>query len=653
MRMPCLFCVLSILFTVPSFAASKPQAKTDSLKTYWLSEIVITAQRQENKPLTPLLEINTRAIRRTDITEVSQALNLVPSLNLSVSAKNEKTFRLRGIDQRQISVFLDGIPISIPYNGMVDLSQFSEDNIAKIRVASGISSVLFGTNNIGGSVNIITEEPSVSGKAKIRLETAPYGHFYASASLGKSFHRLMYLVSFAYNNASDFVLSQNSPPMPNENGNRRDHSSFRKMNGFAKIRYAINDHHLVGLHLGWVNNRFDVPPNAVSQRPRYWKFPEWNRYLIGLNTYHTFKYLFLRSTVYLDKYQNTLKSYDDASYSSQSKRYAFTSTYDDYSLGINLFPEIRFFPFGKTSGLLAFKKDVHREQSNGGAFEEYSMQTVSAGLEQNMRYSRYGSFQIAGDIDYLKPLKAQNYNVRDALFLANGQISFNYSPHKFWTLHLASARKSRFPTLKELYSQYLGRSVANPNLKPEYGLNNEIGLHFGHHPFNADWTVFYNRLSRLIVPVVIGKRLTQMQNIGRADFYGTELFFRHHGQRIEWLGHYTYLQARNRSKQRTSSHLQYRPEHSFFLMFNYNVTPAWNLEAEWQGMAGQYYQNPDNLRWQKLNDYFLLNARIQFNRNRMLKFYVRVNNIFDRFYFSEWGVPMPGRQIILGLKSEL
>ncbi len=649
---------LSTLFLMDiCLAGPSGHLKSDSLTTYWLSEIVVTAPKNVRHSALPVREINARDIQKLNVSNVAQALSLVPALYLSTSSKNETTFRLRGIDQRQISVFLDGIPITLPFNGIVDLAQFVTDDIAKIRVAAGVSSVLYGTNNIGGSLNIITQEPPTGTVAKLRLESNPAGYFYNALSFGGTKGRLMYFTALHFDKSSDFLLPKNSSVMRNEDGGRRNHSSYTKMNGFAKLRYVLNKNHQIGLLLNWIDNTFDIPPNALSKRPRFWRFPFWQRSLFSFNTNHAFKKMLLRSVWYWDRYKNKLKAYDDASYATQTKRYAFTSLYDDYSLGFNLYPEFYVFPFGKTAGIFSFKKDVHRQGPSARQLAEYAMQTLSLGLEQNLRFTSRLSGQLAGDVNYLNPLKAQNYAVRDALTLLNGQIALRYFLNRYWDLHLAGARKSRFPTLKELYSEYLGRSIANPHLKPEYGLNSEIGLDFHYTPFKWKADIFYNRLRDLIAPAAIitaqGKHVNQMQNIAKALFYGIELESRFKLQRLEWYAHYTFLQARNQTAGRTSSHLEYRPQQQLFLMATYSPNAHWIFEADWQGFAGQYYQNPDNLQWQKLNDYALLNLKIHFLWSNKIQFYLRGKNVFDRFYYSEWGVPMPGRQIILGFQTQL
>ncbi len=648
--------VASLIFYLPGFSrttSSIPAA--DTLQTYWLNEIVVSAEREDKQNIFPLQEISVSAIKPLETSDASQPLKLVPGLYLTLSSKNEKTFRLRGVEQRQISVFLDGIPISIPFNGLVDLSQFAGSNIEKIKIASGVSSVLYGTNNIGGSVNLITEEPTTVPRLKFRLEHNPDGYLLGSASYGRTLGRFMFLGAVNYNRSANFVLPNSSPVLPNENGGRRDHSSYEKKDAFFKVRFSLTPRHLIGFHLNWIDNWFDVPPNALTRRPRFWRFPQWQRFLYSINTSHVFNNLFLRTTWYYDNYQNTLKSYDDVSYTTQTRRYAFTSIYDDYSYGVTLFPETQLLDFGKSKGILAFKKDVHREKAPQSAFREYAIQTLTFGFEQALHLGQRWAVQLGADVNYLQPLKAENFTVRDPITLVNGQLAVKFALTTQWSLQVCSGQKSRFPTLKELYSEYLGRSIANPNLKPEHGFNNELRLQWHNGTTQFSLSLFYYRLRNLIVPVALegNNRLTQMQNIGKARFYGSEFQFQKHWKRLELFTHYTFLQAENQSAQRTSDHLEYRPEHQLFVLTKVHLFPRWTLEGEVQAVARQFYQNYDNLNWEKLNDYAIFNGRLVFQPLSFARIYLRVNNLFDRFYYSEWGVPMPGRQIIFGLQGEL
>jgi len=58
---------------------------------------------------------------------------------------------LRGFDQKDVKVLIDGVPAHVSYNGSLDLSQIPVETIAKNEVVKGASSVLYGSNTMGGS----------------------------------------------------------------------------------------------------------------------------------------------------------------------------------------------------------------------------------------------------------------------------------------------------------------------------------------------------------------------------------------------------------------------------------------------------------------------------------------------------------------------
>ena len=98
---------------------------------------------------------------------------------------------------------------------------------------------------------------------------------------------------------------------------------------------------MVGMQFHRVENQFHVPPNASVSRPRFWRFPYWNKHVYSLNSRHVFMdYFILRTVTYFDGYRNKLRSFDDETYSSQERGYAFDSYYDDYSYGIMAYPQL-------------------------------------------------------------------------------------------------------------------------------------------------------------------------------------------------------------------------------------------------------------------------------------------------------------------------
>lgn len=288
-----------------------------------------------------IFEITPIEIRKLDVRNAHEALRQVPGLYFSRSSKNEVTFKIRGFEQRQVSVYLDGVPISIPYDDVVDLSQLADDNFESSRIAKGVSSLLYGANNLGGTVLIITALTEKQFSYKWRMEGSLHSEIFTNILFSGSVQKLKYSTSITLERAPEFSLPKSAPAMLNEDGGKHNNSSYHKNSYHLKIQYALHPSHRIGAHLNLINNQIDVPPNALMTYPRYWKFPEWKKNVLSFNTKHIFScHVIIRSIWFLDTYRNILESYDDETYSTRSKKYAFTSVYDDYTKGGIIYPQV-------------------------------------------------------------------------------------------------------------------------------------------------------------------------------------------------------------------------------------------------------------------------------------------------------------------------
>jgi hypothetical protein len=66
--------------------------------------------------------------------------------------------------------------------------------------------------------------------------------------------------------------------------------------------------------------------------------------------------------------------------------------------------------------------------------------------------------------------------------------------------------------------------------------------------------------------------------------------------------------------------------------------------------AGQHYQNPDSREWERLNDMLWISLRMEQELPGGLGWYLRMDNVLDAAYFSEFGNPLPGREVTVGIR---
>ncbi|MCK4558635.1 MAG: TonB-dependent receptor, partial [Calditrichia bacterium] len=454
------------------------------------------------------------------------------------------------------------------------------------------------------------------------------------------------------NQASSYKLSNKFKPLFNEKGPERENSDFKKISMGVKLHYQFNSYHRLGLHLNVIRNEYGVPPNASVERPRYWRFPKWDKNVISLNSEHHFGSKFLlRTVLFVDQYKNILKSYDDNTYSSQTKRYAFTSEYDDYAVGATVYQHLDLFSFGLSEGVITFKRDVHREKSDEEIeYDKYATDLLLLGVEQELIPTHWLTVSAGFDIEYLRPLYAQTHDLRGPLTLYNGQLSFYAEVSQDLNIFVATGTKSRFPTLKELYSEHLGRTVANPELKAERSLNSQTGLTWKQARNTHQISYFYNQLSNLITVVQLGDNTQQFQNIGEALLSGFNLNSEFFIENCLFHLNYTYLLAKNMSPDRSSDMLEYRPTHRLNFLWRQPVFEKLNIQTEISITRDQSYQNPDNTQWQKLNNFAVFNLKFDYLILNDFYCYLRIDNIFDENYVCEYGIPMPGRELSVGIK---
>lgn len=190
MRVIILF-LISLLFVFSLKAQTVHDSIVNVKNVYELGEVVIS-----EKVLTQ--DITKSEIDKINSVNVATAVNALPSVTLiSVGPRNESKVFIRGFDLRSVPVFADGIPIYIPYDGYVDLARFTNFGLSKIEVSKGYSSILYGANTIGGTINMISTKPKK--KLEVELKTGAYSGkgYNASGSIGSKTKKYYFQAGFS------------------------------------------------------------------------------------------------------------------------------------------------------------------------------------------------------------------------------------------------------------------------------------------------------------------------------------------------------------------------------------------------------------------------------------------------------------------------
>ncbi|MFZ2163822.1 MAG: TonB-dependent receptor [Sideroxyarcus sp.] len=163
----------AILAGEPS-ADSQPATPVDEPKVgiperQKLKEVVVTATKTAmDKDVAPanVSVISSKDIEVHNVSRLGDALKQVPSLYLqngalgsSQGTSGSSGMSLRGIDQKKTLIMIDGQPIQDGSSGAVNWRTVFVDDIERVEVVPGAFSSLYGSNAIGGVINVITKSP--------------------------------------------------------------------------------------------------------------------------------------------------------------------------------------------------------------------------------------------------------------------------------------------------------------------------------------------------------------------------------------------------------------------------------------------------------------------------------------------------------------
>jgi hypothetical protein len=143
------------------------------------------------------LGLSTDSISQAEIssqhaTTVAKALEFLPGVSIQhiASNRNEAGIMVRGFSSRgQVPLYLDGIPIYVPYDGYVDFNRFLTSDIAEVQVSRGYTSPLLGPNALGGTINLVTKEPTKKLEGDASIGTGSGNELLSALNLGSRWEK--------------------------------------------------------------------------------------------------------------------------------------------------------------------------------------------------------------------------------------------------------------------------------------------------------------------------------------------------------------------------------------------------------------------------------------------------------------------------------
>lgn len=611
------------------------------------------------------------AVTREDLDDfnretVVDALNLLPGITTTGGGqRNERMVTVRGFDSRQVPVFIDGIPVYVPYDGNVDLARFTTYDLASVEVAKGFSSVLYGSNTIGGAINLVTRRPVKAFEGNIGVGVRSNDKFNGNGkstniNLGTNQGLWYAQLGLSYLDRDSYTLSRDFRPVAAQpdRERRNAYNTDKKLN----IKVGLTPNATDEYALNYVNQKGEKgsPPYAGTiDKARFWQWPAWDKeslYFISNTAINQNSYI--KTRLYYDKFTNRLSTYDDATYTTFAK--GFKSFYNDHTYGGSVEYGTKISDVNTLKLSLHMKKDIHKEHDLGQPEQRSEDKTTSFGIEDTHKITDKLDLIVGASYDKRKEISAQKYDTTRGLYnfpvkdssAFNPQAGLIYRTSETGNAYFTIARKSRFPTIKQRYSGGLGTAIPNPNLNVERAINYQLGISEKlNSKVRVDAAIFYSDITDMMqsnkVPGTVcdgGAVCNQLQNIGKVSSKGIELGLTAAvSNTLELGGNYTYLDRKNKTD---SKFLTDAPAHKLFTYAKWAATPSMNVigSAEYNSKR---YSNDTGTRI--ANGFSMVNAKLSYTLQKDVTLEAGVNNLLDRNYAYSEGYYEEGRNFFANM----
>lgn len=531
---------LAVALAAPAGAQRPDSARVDTTVSS-LQEIVVQAR----KPITTVGGAAAVALRLDSLPlppapSLELVLRELPALHVRRNSRGEAEISARGSDSRQVAVLVDGVPLTLAWDGRADVSVIPATAPQRIEFTRGLASMLHGPNVLGGVVEIsvgrsLLQPPTAS--AHLATGVDRFGGFGGSGSVTLPFEseagRWLVRAGAGYADSPGQPLARGIvEPVPADR-DLRVNTDSRIADGFATVRFHGNSGAWVSVSSSTFRAERGIAAELGVDNARFWRYPRVSR-TVAVASAGTGerRALFgghgdLEASVGVDLGRTDIDAYSSRTYAERSgfedgrDRGLTLRVLGDHTLGAR--GELR----------AAFTlSDLRHDERLPDAEARYRQRLWSAGGEtvwrlidegrggiHSLRLSVGGAVDVGatpetGGREALGRRTEWGARAGLAMGLAGGGT----------LVHGGVSRRARFPSLRELYSGALDRFAPNPDLQPERLVALEAGVttRVGRRG-EIQAVLFRHQLDDAVVRITLPDRRFQRVNRDRLHSRGVEL----------------------------------------------------------------------------------------------------------------------------------
>ena len=580
-------------------------AQSQAAQTPQLKEVVVTANRVQTRAddlVSEVVVIDRAAIEASSGRTLTEVLARNAGVQMTSNGglgKNTGVF-IRGTETRHTILLIDGVRFGSATTGAPSWDNIPLDMIDRIEVLKGPASALYGSEAVGGVVQVFMRKgvKGFSPYASLSLGTNSFAQ--VSAGVNGSDGALSYTIGVQKTQDKGFSATNSKAAFGNYNADR---DGFKQDAVNASVAYQINPNWKIDAGLLYANgmSQYDDGPTGDTRtavRAQTLRAGIEGKVLSNWKTQ-------IRVSQALDKANDIESAYFPSKFNTKQDQITWQNDIDT-PLGV---------------ALLGVERMTQKIDSS--TLYDVTQRTVSsyfAGLNGTS-----GSHSWQANVR-----RDSNSQFGDSNTWFAG---YGYKINPAWRVNTSYGTSFVAPSFNQLYYPDFG----TPSLQPEKGRNLDLGVTYSENGQTVKLVHFDNKIQGFITGS------TKAESIPRARIKGWTLGYDGAFGPLNLRATFDALDPRN---ELTGKLLQRRARNQFTLGADY-TTGAWTFGGSLLNVGSRF---DDTKNAQALDNFTTMDVFVNYAISKDLSLQTKVNNLANKSYETAYGFNQPGRSVFMTLR---
>ena len=572
--------------------------------------VVVTATRQVtriNEQLSDVTVLERADLENAGQNTVAEILARQPGLEYASNGgpgASSSVYMRGGANAKHTVVLIDGMRVGSASLGQFSWSRLPASQIERIEILRGPASALYGSDAIGGVIQIFARRGEGPARANVEAGMGTYGTRSLSAGVAGGTAVFNYSLQATHNKTDGFTSRVGPTYNPDRDG-------FENNSASANFAYQLAKGHEIGLNLfqSEGSNHYDGTGRKTDYR----------------NDLSVLSYGLYLKNIFSESWTSTLRAGQSTDKSFDIKNAVASSR------------------FRTIQEQYVWQNDITTRVGRFLLAAERLQQQIDASSTYTQNDRTIDSFIVGWNASF-EAHRLQTTLRRDSNSQFGdrntGSLAYGYQISRAWRASASYGTAFKAPSFNDLYYPLDGFGYeGNPNLKPESSKNREAGLYYGSGGHEASLVWFSNKITDLIS----WSGRTSPVNIGSASLSGATLAYAGNVAGFKLAANATHQDTKDDS---TGNRLARRAA-NFGTLSVGQKRGKWEWRTELYASGGRFDTDANTTR---LGGYSLLNLYGSYSPDRDWSVFARANNVLDKEYVTAGGYETAGANVFFGVR---